>query len=389
MSKESSLTLQALIFLKDGVEPMRSIPVFLFVLALFATPAPACSLCGTLSRATSLYHELESADGVLYGKIGNAKPGVGVGKGTTDFDVLRVIKPEPTLPGGPVVVLHQFLPILDPKDPPRYVIFFRKGMAQPYTGRQLMTPAVLDFLGEMQKHRADPAALLIFAGKHLDHADPHIADEAFMVFAKADDKLIGQVAKKLSAEKLRKLIQMPDMEPERLSMYAYLLGACGDAKDLDTLRALLKDQRNFKAFEGILAGYVTMRPQEGWAYLHELLKNEKTPFLLRYATLRTMRFFYNASPEETGAEVMRGLGVAVERADVADIAITDLRTWKRWEHTKTILACYDKASHRSPIVKNSIVRYALACPHTEARELVERVRRQEPELVKYLQEDLK
>ncbi len=59
--------------------------------------------------------------------------------------------------------------------------------------------------------------------------------------------------------------------------------------------------------------------------------------------------------------------------------------WKRWEHTKLIIACYDRPSHKAPIIKSSIVRYALACPQPEARTLVERVRWQDPEELRYLE----
>src|ERR1019366_2258316 len=178
--------------------------------------------------------------------------------------------------------------------------------------------------------------------------------EAFLIFAKADDKLIGQAAKQLSPEKLRRLVKKPDLEPERLSMFAYLLGACGDKSDAELLRSLLMRknpaERNYKAFEGIMAGYITMRPKEGWAFAHETLKSEKTSFLLRYASLRTMRFFYNAKPQENAERVLQGLGTAITHFDIADIAIQDLCKWKRWEHTKLIVTCYDKKSHQSPIV---------------------------------------
>ena len=110
---------------------------------------------------------------------------------------------------------------------------------------------------------------------------------------------------------------------------------------------------------------------------------------MRYAALRTMRFFYNAQPAECGAQVMQGLGEAINHSDVADIAISDLCKWQRWDHTKRIVAAYDLKSHQSLIVKNSILRYALACPQPEARALVERVRREDPKLMSYLEEELK
>jgi hypothetical protein len=375
--------------------PMRFVPLLLLVLCLLPYPAPACSLCGDRSRSISLTQEFDQASYVLYGQLKNPKfdngPGAVPGAGTTEFHVDSIVKDDPAFPRQKMILLSRYLPVLDPKDPPRYVMFFQpvKLKAQPYTGRHVSSPVVLDFVTQLLGYRDNPTEMLLFAAKHFDHADPQVAEEAFLVFARAEDKLIGATAKKLNPAGLRKLIATPDLEAERLSLFAYLLGACGNADDLATLRTLLKDHRKAKAYEGILAGYITMRPDEGWTYTHELLKNDKTSFLLRYASLRTMRFYYNAKPEEYGKHVMHGLGLAIQRADVADIAISDLRNWKRWEHTGAILACFDKTSHHSAIVKNSIIRYALVCPQPEARTFLERVRREDPKLVRYLEEELK
>ena len=363
------------------------------LLLLLPCPALACSLCGSMSKRVSLAQEFELASVVVYGHLANPKLDVKTGGGTTEFHFDKVIKDDPGFPREKMVLLSRYLPILDPKNKEQYVMFFRipAKTTQPYTGRQLSSPAVLEFVGQLSKFRDDQAGALRFAAKHLDDADPQIAEEAFLVFAKADDKIIGQIAKGLPAPMLRKLVKTPDLEPERLSMYAYLLGACGNADDLELLRSLLKNPapRYFRAYEGILAGYITMRPKEGWAFAHETLKSDKNDFVLRYAVLRTMRFFYNANADDCTAQVMLGESLALGHPDIADVAIQDLLRWKRWEHTKAIVACYDKASHKSPILKTGIVRYALACPQPEAKALVERVQKQDPELIKYLREELK
>lgn len=365
---------------------------------LNASPTPACSLCGNMSRNNSLAYEFEQAQVIVYGHLANPKLTTKSGGGTTEFFVDHIIKDDPAFPRQKMLLLSRYLPILDAKSPPKYVMFFRmsarsagEGPPQPYWGKEIANPAVLEFVADLQRQRSDPAKMLVHAAKNFDHADPIIADEAFMVFAKADDKLIAQSAKKLDPKKLRKLVKDPDLEPERLSMFAYLLGACGNDDDAELLRSLLKNPqpRHYKSFEGILAGYITMRPKEGWAFVQETLKNTKQSFMLRYAALRTMRFFYNAKPQDTGPQVLQGLGLAITQFDLADIAIQDLCKWKRWEHTKLIVSCWDKSSHQSAIVKQSIVRYALACPLPEARALLERARRQDPELVRHLEAELK
>jgi hypothetical protein len=356
-------------------------------------PTPACSLCGNVSRNFSLAYEFEQAQVIVYGHLANPRLTTKGGVGTTEFFVEKIIKDDPAFPRQKKLLLSRYLPVLDVKSPPKYVMFFHspKQSLEPYWGKEIANLAVLEFVAELQRQRSDPEKMLLHAAKNFDHADGLIADEAFMVFAKADDKLIAQGAKKLDPKKLRKLVKDPDLEPERLSMFAYLLGACGNDEDVELLRSLLKNPqpRHYKSFEGILAGYITMRPKEGWAYVQDTLKNRKQSFMLRYAALRTMRFFYNAKPEETGPQVLQGLGLAIAHYDLADIAIQDLRKWKRWEHTKLIVSCWDKSSHQSPIIKQSIVRYALACPQPEARALLELARRQDPELVRHLEAELK
>ena len=371
---------------------MRTLFLVLLLL-LIPCPAPACSLCGTMSRSMSLAYEYEQAAVVLYGTLANPKLDAKFpGRGTTEFHIARIIKDDPAFPKEKkVLLLARYLPVFDAKT--KHVMFIRapKESMEPYWGKEISSPAVLDFVAELHKVRGDPAKVLLHAAKHFDHADENVADEAFMVFAKADDKLIAQTAKKLAPANLRKLVKNPDLEPERLSMFAYLLGACGTADDVELLQSLIKNppRRFYKSYEGILAGYITMRPAEGWALANDTLRNDKNSFLLRFATLRTMRFFYNAKPEETGPRVLSGLGLALGQSDIADIAIEDLRKWKRWDHTKAVVACWDRKGYQSPIVKQSIIRYALACPMPEARALVERARRQDPELVRDLEQELK
>src|SRR4051794_11691639 len=98
---------------------------FLILLAICSLPcpAPACSLCGP--RRTSLGQEFESASAVVYGRIANPKLDFKAGGGgTTEFHVEKIIKDDPDLPKEKMLLLTRSLPILDAKEPPRYVMFF-------------------------------------------------------------------------------------------------------------------------------------------------------------------------------------------------------------------------------------------------------------------------
>jgi hypothetical protein len=78
----------------------------------------------------------------------------------------------------------------------------------------------------------------------------------------------------------------------------------------------------------------------------------------------------------------------IQSGELADVAVGDLTRWKLWDHTKLILAQYGKPSHSAPIVRNALLRYALLCPQPEAKAFVDRLRQQEPKLVRELEEDL-
>ena len=371
----------------------RCFPLGCLILCLaLPYPAPACSLCGSLSSSRSIIYEYQEASMVAYGALANPRLGID-GKGTTEFHIEKIVKTDPSSSLAKKLILAQYLPVLDPKTPPRWVMFFHatKDGPVPYWGRELPSPAALEFASGVLQHSAKPDAMLLFASKHFDDADSTVADESFLMFAKADDKTVARVANHISPVSLRKLTKSPSIEPERLSMFAYLLGACGNADDAELLRSLLlaKSSRHYKAYEGILAGYITLRPKEGWAFTEQHIADPKTEFLVRYAAMRTLRFFYNARPEETGTQVMRGWSLALKQPDVADVAINDLRKFKRWEFTREVLKLYDLPGSQSPIVRGSIERYAIACPLAEARPLVEQLRKKNPDLVKELEADLK
>ena len=64
-----------------------------------------------------------------------------------------------------MILLTRYLPIIDPKSPPKYVMFFAtsKQGSQPYWGKEIAAPAVLDFVAELHRHRKDPAKMLVHA----------------------------------------------------------------------------------------------------------------------------------------------------------------------------------------------------------------------------------
>ena len=355
--------------------------------------AHACSLCTPLWGKRTWRQETASAKLVIYGALANPRlPGTPADSaGATDVHIEQVVKSHPFITGKKVVTIPRWLPV-DSKAPPKYLIFcdiFRDAL-DPYHGSPIKSPAAIDYLrGAIALEPADRVKQLAYFAGYLDHADAEVVADAFLEFAKADDADVAQVAKSLDPVRLRKLVTDPQTPADRLSLLAYLLGACGGPADADLLAGLLRqpDERVRSAYSGVLAGYVLLRPTEGWKFAYALLGDSKRPYPERGAVVSTLRFFHATRPDAR-REVLHGMALILPQGDMADMAFEDLRKWQWWDLTTEALAQFPKKSHSSPLVRRSIVRYALACPKPEAKEFVVAVRRSDPELVKDVEESL-
>jgi hypothetical protein len=360
-----------------------------------ACPALPCSLCGSAKRQDTLRQDLEQAKIVLYGTIANPRfsPQGAAGSGVTEFHIARAIKDDSLLGNQKTIELPWYVPVLDAKDPPRFVVFFDlvNGKISPFRGRPVLSPAVLDYLEGMKSLRGrERTQVLLYFFRFLDHDDAGIAADAFLEFARSTDQEIGAVAKYLPAVQLRKLLQNPRTPPERVGLYAFLLGACGGDQDADFLKKLIEQpsDRIVSALDGILGGYIHLRPRQGWDLAVTLLADSRRPFEARYAVSRTIQFYQAWKPVESHRDILRALRVMIDTGDLADMAIEDLRRWQTWDLTANILAHYGKPSHSAPIVRSAILRYALSCPQPEARQFLDAVRRQDGALLRDLEERL-
>jgi hypothetical protein len=363
--------------------------VVVFLLAV--PPAPACSICsGNLGDLRTFRQDAANSKLILYGTLEN--PQVKGDSGTTDFRITTVLLADPFLGDRKVIQLPRYIPV-DKKEPPHYLLFcdIYKNQLDPFRGTPVKSAAAADYVkGALAIDAKDRIALLRHCFDYLEHPDKEIAFDAYLEFAKATDQEIGQVAGKLAPEKLRGWIKDAQTPPERVSLYAFLLGSCGGDADAELLRAIIDKptEKTTPILDGILDGYIRLRPREGWDTALKLLGDPKQPFPVRFALVRTLRFYHNWKPEDTREQVLRGLRSILEQGDLADLAIGDLVRWQTWDLTKEVLALYGKKSHDAPIVRRAILRYALSCPKDEAAAFVAERRRQEPDLVKEVADGL-
>src|SRR5262249_61229987 len=92
--------------------------------------------------------------------------------------------------------------------------------------------------------------------------------------------------------------------------------------------------------DGGLVAYVLLQPQEGWKFLKASLGDPKNEFTYRWAALKAVRFLYTPRPdalagqesakvEQARKELAAGVLPLLGFRDVADMAIDDLRLWRR------------------------------------------------------------
>ena len=357
----------------------------------FCAPAPACNLCSmNVQQAQTFRQDAGQARLIVYGTLEN--PRLVGSAGETDLRIEAVLKPDPFLKGAKVITIPRYVPV-DPKDPPHFAVFcdVYNDKLDPYRGVPFKAKEAVDYLkGALQLEGKDRTAVLLYYFPYLEHPDKELANDAFLEFAKANDREIGQVAPRLAPERLRTWIKDPETPVNRLALYAFLLGACGGDPDAALFRGLLQnpDERATSALDGILGGYIQLRPREGWDLAQALLGDEKKPFPVRYAVLRTLRFYHGWKPEETRDRVLQGLAAALPEGDLADLAVEDLRRWQLWDLIKDVLAVYGRKSHNAPIMRRAILRYALSCPRPEAAAFVAERRKEDPGLVKEVEESL-
>src|SRR5207302_9719530 len=96
----------------------------------------------------------DSARLVLFGSMSNPRLGSGAGAGVTDLQVESVVKPDPSLAKklqknrGDKVEVPKYLPVSDPKNPPRYIIFcdVYNDKHDPYRGVPVKSEAAVEYL---------------------------------------------------------------------------------------------------------------------------------------------------------------------------------------------------------------------------------------------------
>ncbi len=380
--------------------------VGLLILTALPCPARSCTLClANLRQMPTLRLEANQsyAQIVMYGRIlDSALDGRVLGKGTSKFRIDAIFKKNPKLPKafqfkvGDVVALNRYIPVANKKDPPHYLVFcdVLENSLDPYRGTPVVSEKAAEYLQRVLSFKKNERfKMLRFFFDRLESDDPQLAQDAFLEFAKASDAEVGLIATKLNEEdkgKLRTWLTDEKTPPERIGLYCFLLGATGGVKDAKFLRSMLDkpDERARKAFDGILSGYIQMRPDEGWKLVHQSLGSGKVSLPLRLAIHRVLKFYHGWQPKKSKPKVLQALKLMITQGELADLAIEDLRQWEWWELTDEVLKRFGSKGFDAPIIKRAIIRYALTCDNSTSQQFIKSLSASEREIVAEVKEGL-
>jgi hypothetical protein len=369
--------------------------IALLAWAVYSPLARSCPFCSM--QGQTLIGDVNQASMVLYGTFTNAKLDASgdLGQGSTDLVIEAVIKNHEVLGDKKVLTLPRYVPT-DKNNNVKFLVFCDvfKGKIDPYRG--VPVPADSDMVkyiqGALAAKDKNIGERLRYYFDYLDDKDPEISNDAYKEFGNADYKDYRDMAKGLPADKIARWLEDPNTPAFRYGLYASMLGHCGTAKDADLLRKMLDDpqKRVSTGVDGVLAGYTMLQPKAGWDYIKSILKDPSKEFMLRYAALRAVRFLWDSRPDLIAKnDLVPGVCPLLDQSDIADLAIEDLRKWGRWEICDRILDLQNKKSHDIPIIRRSILRFALSCPDNKATAFVDQCRKRDPEMVKDTEELLK
>jgi hypothetical protein len=346
----------------------RLLPAAAIGLAALLTPATAtaCPFCPTAGQ--TLLGEVNQAHLIVFGTLTNAQRDPNeFGKGTTDMDIEFIVKDHQYLKGKKKITLPRYVP--ETKDKSKYLVFCEiyTGELDPYRGEQVPPDSkIAEYIkGAIDLKDKDMPTRLQYFFKHFDSPDWAISGDAFQEFSNAEYKDVRAAGEKMNPDQVLKMLKDPNTSIARFGLLGLLLGHCGKESHGKALKEFIDDPKVKQAtgLDGLLAGFILLDPKDGLAYVAGLIKDTKEDFLVRYAALRSMRFFWEYRDDVLKkAAIVDAVKPLIDQPDIVDLAVEDLRKWQQWDVAPKLVHLFDKPSHEVSIIQRSIIKYALTAP---------------------------
>jgi hypothetical protein len=359
----------------------------LSIAVLLAVPATARpEPCIHLGPPQTIRQFADSAFIVFVRAVNDPKDG---DQRDATFLVIRdVLKDDPIIARRQMLRIKNRIDIKDSNNPPSLVVFgdVFKGETDVFKGLwggPHLAEYVRGLLAVAPKGNVE---VVRYCFDHVDSPEPEVAKDAFTELVGASAADIRLAAPKFKPAKLRRSLADEKTPTVKLSLFAFLLGHCGEREDAALIRAVLDRQvkkAETQGLDGLCVGYTLLDPANGWAKVRELAGGANE-FPVRYAALRTARFFQVRPGVIARKDLLGLIDMFLDQDDIADLAVEDLRQWRCWDLTERVLALADMP--KFPIVHRAVLRYSIQCPDKRCKAHVAKQRERNPDKVKDAQE---
>lgn len=229
---------------------------------------------------------------------------------------------------------------------------------------------------------------LAYFARFLEHADPMIAEDAYLEFGHAPFDQVAHLAERLDVDRLRKWLDDDTVPPSRKGLYGLLLGLAAakqqrtDIAD-DFHRWIAAPANDFRTgFDGILGGYLWLSRQEA---LHELTAKFLDDRDAAIGDLRhlmtALRFCRTYGRDMPLNELTTTYRRFLQRPALAAAAIGELARWRDWQSLDQVTMLFGRSGFTDAATERAIAGYLLACPLPEAARQLARLRQLVPERV--------
>jgi hypothetical protein len=362
----------------------RSLLLLIAVCCVLAdrTQAEACKLS---ERPQSLLDRFIDAPILVTGRFQNAVgPDNALPSGQTELVLDDIIVPHDLLKGRKMIVVPREI---SSKEEFLVALEINKGQLEAYGGVEIDAKGeIVKYVrGARQLKDKSAQARLRYSVDFLQSRNSEVARSAHLELGRAARTNYAdfrKVAESLKSDSFVKALQAADTSASQRDTFAMLLGHCGKKEDAVILRKLIDANWEFRGGDSMLFGYALLEPEAGWRLITTLARQKDKPFLQRYAALQAMRRLGAERNDLVDAKkCVQGIALFLDLSDMADFAVEDLRKMKRWEYCDEILELPSKKGYGAPIIRKSVLRYALECPMPTAKAHVHVERDRDPEWV--------
>ncbi len=337
-----------------------------------------CPFCSAASQ--TLRQEIKSMDAVGIGRLET--------DGRPDVDGIAMFKIEKVLSGEKLISVNQAIEAsyFGPgKATKKFLLLGVDPNKLLWSSPLPLSADAEKYVEEIQKLPESQVERLEFFQKYFEHPDSLLARDSYDEFALAPYADVVLLKDKMDREKLLAWVQDTSKSPDRKRLYFTMLAICGKPEDAVLFESMIRSEtpEARAGLDALLAAYLTLKGEKGLELIkEEFFDNAHSQYADIYAAVMALRFHGtegNALPKES---IMKTMHRLLERPDLADLVIPDLARWSDWSQLEKVCELFEKATEDNNWVRVPVINYLRACPLPEAKEMLIKLEKIDPNSVK-------